>query len=105
MMQQEMHTEAHGSTKSYVIGFVLSIILTIIPLLLVVNHVLPVGPLVVTIMGMAVLQFLIQLFFFMHVREGEGPKYNVMALILGVIFVITIVGGSMWVMTFNSMVQ
>lgn len=105
MMHQETHHESHGSMKAYVIGFILSIILTIIPLMLVVNHVLPVGPLVVTIMGMAVLQFLIQLFFFMHVREGDGPKYNVMALALGVVFVITIVGGSMWVMTFNSMVQ
>jgi cytochrome o ubiquinol oxidase subunit IV len=105
MMNQEVHHEAHGSVKSYVIGFVLSIILTIIPLVLVLNHMLPVGPTVFGIVAMAVLQFLVQLFFFMHVREGERPQYNVMALILGMIFVITIVAGSVWIMSFNSMVQ
>lgn len=54
---------------------------------------------------MAVLQFFIQLFFFMHIKDGEKPRYNVMALILGIVFVITIVAGSIWIMTFNSQVQ
>jgi cytochrome o ubiquinol oxidase subunit IV len=103
MSQHESH-ENHGSLKSYVIGFVLSIILSIIPIMLVLNHVISPMATVVSILVMAVLQFLIQLFFFMHIREGEGPKYNVMALILGVIFVITIVGGSIWVMSFGYMV-
>ncbi|GAA4719781.1 cytochrome o ubiquinol oxidase subunit IV [Brevibacillus fulvus] len=93
--------EAHGSVKAYVIGFLLSIVLTIIPLLLVLNHMLSKGWLVFAIMLMAVLQFIIQLVFFMHIREGEGPKYNVMALILGIVIVFTIVAGSMWIMSFN----
>jgi cytochrome o ubiquinol oxidase operon protein cyoD len=53
----------------------------------------------------AVLQFVIQLFFFMHIRDGEGPRYNVAALILGIIFVLTIVIGAIWIMEFNSVVQ
>lgn len=97
--------ENHGSLKSYVTGFVLSIILTIIPLLLVTNHALSKGMLIVAIMTMAVLQFVIQLVFFMHIRESEKPRYNVFALTLGIVFVITIVVGSMWIMTFNSVVQ
>ncbi|WP_027416289.1 cytochrome o ubiquinol oxidase subunit IV [Aneurinibacillus terranovensis] len=99
------HQENHGSTKSYVIGFILSIILTIIPMVLVFNHMMSMGPLVVVIVAMAVLQFLVQLFFFMHIRESEKPGYNVMALVLGIIFVITIVGGSAWIMTFNAQVH
>ncbi|MED1490233.1 cytochrome o ubiquinol oxidase subunit IV [Bacillus smithii] len=97
--------ENHGSLKSYVTGFVLSIILTIIPLLLVTNHVFSKGMLVVAIMTMAVLQFVIQLVFFMHIRESEKPRYNGLALLLGIVFVLTIVIGSMWIMTFNSVVQ
>jgi cytochrome o ubiquinol oxidase operon protein cyoD len=54
---------------------------------------------------MAVLQLFVQLFFFMHIREGEKPRYNVQALILGAVILITIVAGSMWIMTFNSQVQ
>ena len=105
-MHQESHThEAHGSVKSYVAGFILSIVLTIIPLLSVLNHWLDGGALILFIIVMAVLQLLVQLFFFMHIKEGEKPKYNVMALILGLFIVFVIVAGSMWIMSFNSVVQ
>ncbi|WJH36071.1 cytochrome o ubiquinol oxidase subunit IV [Paenibacillus aurantius] len=97
--------EAHGSLKQYVIGFLLSIVLTIIPIVLVMNHVFEKTATIVIIMVLAVMQFLIQLVFFMHLREGEKPRYNVMALILGVFIVFVIVAGSMWIMGFNSMVQ
>ena len=107
MAHHETHAkhEDHGTTKSYIIGFIISIILTIIPLVLVLNHMMTNTALIVVSMVMAIAQFLVQLFFFMHIREGEGPKYNVMALILGIVVVFTIVAGSMWVMTFNSMVH
>jgi len=99
------HQESHGSVKSYTIGFLLSIVLTVIPLVLVLNQMMSKIPLIVTIVAMAVLQFWVQLSFFMHIKEGEKPRYNVMALILGVVIVFTIVAGSMWVMSFNSQVQ
>lgn len=83
------------------IGFVLSIVLTIIPLVLVMNQMLGKTALVITIMVMAILQFVVQLFFFMHVREGEKPRYNVQTLVLGLVIVFTIVAGSIWIMTFN----
>lgn len=105
MQHDTPHNQAHGSVKSYVVGFLLSIVLTIIPIVLVVNHTLSGKPLIFVIVLLAVLQFLIQLFFFMHVREGDKPRYNVMALILGAVIVFTIVAGSMWIMSFNSMVQ
>ncbi|WP_176344199.1 cytochrome o ubiquinol oxidase subunit IV [Priestia aryabhattai] len=97
--------ENHGSLKAYTTGFIFSIILTVIPLLLVLNQVLAKNILLASILGMAVLQFFVQLFFFMHIKDGEKPRYNVMALILGIVFVITIVAGSIWIMTFNSQVQ
>lgn len=99
------HEQHHGSIKAYVIGFILSIVLTIIPLMLVLDHLLAKTALIVSILLAAVLQFVIQLFFFMHIRDGEGPKYNAAALILGIVFVVTIVSGSIWIMSFNSTVQ
>ncbi len=104
MSQHEAH-ESHGSFKSYTIGFILSIVLTIIPLVLVVNTGIRGLPLISSLLVAAVLQFLVQLFFFMHIKEGDKPRYNVMALILGVVIVFTIVAGSVWIMTFNSTVQ
>ncbi|MCM3567646.1 cytochrome o ubiquinol/quinol oxidase subunit IV [Neobacillus mesonae] len=101
-MSNHEHT---ANMKAYTTGFALSIILTIIPIILVLNHLLSKTALVVSILLAAVLQFVVQLFFFMHIRDGEGPRYNVMALILGIIFVVTIVAGAIWIMSFNSQVQ
>ncbi|KRF13325.1 cytochrome o ubiquinol oxidase subunit IV [Paenibacillus sp. Soil787] len=93
--------DAHGSLKSYIIGFALSIILTIIPLVAVMNHMLTKTGTLVLILFMAVLQFGVQLFFFMHVKEGENARWNIMALIFGLVILLTIVAGSIWIMTYN----
>ncbi|MGG4035905.1 cytochrome o ubiquinol oxidase subunit IV [Paenibacillus cisolokensis] len=91
----------HGSLKSYVTGFVLSIILTIIPLVVVMNDMLGRTATLVVILAAAVLQFVVQLFFFMHLKEGENAKWNIMTLIFGLIILLTIVAGSIWIMTYN----
>jgi len=93
--------ESHGSLKSYVIGFILSIVLTIIPLVVVMNHMMGKVGTLVLILIMAVLQFGVQLLFFMHVKEGENAGWNIMALIFGLIVLLTIVAGSVWIMTYN----
>jgi cytochrome o ubiquinol oxidase operon protein cyoD len=95
----------HGSMKSYTIGFIISLVLTIIPMVIVFNDVMGRIGTIAVIMVTAVLQLFVQLFFFMHIREGEKPRYNVMALTLGFVIVITIVAGSVWIMSFNSVVQ
>ncbi|MFC4101057.1 cytochrome o ubiquinol oxidase subunit IV [Paenibacillus xanthanilyticus] len=92
----------HGSLKSYVIGFVLSIILTIIPLVLVLNDYVEGTAANVVLLVTAVLQFLVQLLFFMHLREENKPRYNLMSLLLGLLIVLTIVLGSIWIMTYNT---
>lgn len=94
--------ESHGSLKSYVIGFLLSIVLTIIPLVIVMNHMVGKAGMIILILVTAILQFVVQLVFFMHLREGENAKWNVMALALGLIILITIIAGSIWIMTYNS---
>jgi cytochrome o ubiquinol oxidase operon protein cyoD len=96
------HQASHGSMKSYLIGFIISIVLTIIPLVVVMNQLLSKSATIVLILAMAVLQFAVQLIFFMHLKEGENARWNVMALLLGLIILLTIVGGSIWIMTYNT---
>jgi cytochrome o ubiquinol oxidase operon protein cyoD len=103
--QMQKQTRSNMSVKSYVLGFTLSLILTILPITLVLHHAFGKASLLVAIMLMAVLQFMVQLFFFMQIQAGDQPRYNIMAFILGAVFVITIVAGSVWIMTFNSVVQ
>ncbi|MEI7025552.1 cytochrome o ubiquinol oxidase subunit IV [Paenibacillus sp. y28] len=94
--------ESHGSLKSYVIGFLLSIVLTIIPLVVVLNGMMGKTATLALILIAAILQFVVQLFFFMHLREGENAHWNMMVLILGLIILLTIVAGSIWIMTYNT---
>ncbi|WP_018887259.1 cytochrome o ubiquinol oxidase subunit IV [Paenibacillus massiliensis] len=94
--------ESHGSVKSYVVGFILSIVLTIIPLVIVMNDMVDRLGTLIVIFVTAVLQFIVQLYFFMHIRDGQGPRWNVMTLVLGVTILLTIVGGSIWIMGNNT---
>ncbi|MDF2725185.1 MAG: cytochrome o ubiquinol oxidase subunit [Paenibacillus sp.] len=97
--------EAHGSFKSYLTGFLLSIVLTIIPLVFILNDWLEGTAGMILMLAAAVLQFAVQLLFFMHLREEGKPRYNLMALLLGLVILVTIVGGSIWIMTYNQVAQ
>jgi len=97
--EESSHT--HGSLKSYIIGFVLSIVLTIIPLVAVLNDMFNKSTTIIVILVTAVLQFLVQLLFFMHIREEDKPRYNLVSLIFAILILLTIVIGSIWIMTYN----
>jgi len=97
------HAGGHsGSLKSYVTGFLLSIVLTVIPIAAVVAGGLGKAAVLTVLLASAVLQFVVQLFFFMHLREGEDKRWNMTALLLGVVILLLIVVGSIWIMTFNA---
>lgn len=101
-MAHETHKEqGHGSLSQYVIGFLLSLLLTIIPLAVVMKDLLTGTPAIMVLMAAAVLQFAVQLLFFMHLREEKKPRYNLITLIFGIVILVTIVGGSMWIMLYN----
>lgn len=39
--------------------------------------------------------------FFMHLRDEKKPRYNLISLILGLVILLVIVAGSMWIMLYN----
>ncbi|MGV2788375.1 cytochrome o ubiquinol oxidase subunit IV, partial [Clostridium perfringens] len=55
----------------------------------------------VVLMIAAVLQLMVQLLFFMHLREENKPRYNLISLVLGLVILLVIVAGSMWIMLYN----
>lgn len=92
------HQESHGSVKSYIVGFILSIILTVIPYYLVVNHCLPKEHLVLAVMAFAVLQLLVQVIYFLHLsfKGEEYGKTLSFIFTLGVVLILVI--GTIWIM-------
>lgn len=88
----------HGTTQSYVIGFLLSLVFTVIPYYLVVNMSISGTALLSTILGFAVLQMSIQIYFFLHLGRGPKPLYNVAFFVSTVSIILVVIGGSLFIM-------
>lgn len=92
------HKSERGTTRAYITGFWLSLIFTAIPYLLVVNKLMTGKGLLVTILGIGVLQMLIQVFFFLHLGRGPKPFYNVVFFVGAIGTILVVVGGSVFIM-------
>lgn len=88
----------HGTTQSYIIGFLLSLVFTVIPYYLVVHKTVTGSSLLATILGFAVLQMCIQIFFFLHLGRGPKPLYNVVFFVSTAGIILVVVVGSIFIM-------
>jgi len=82
----------------YCLGFGLSIITTLLAYSLVSNHLLAGWGLAYTIVGLALLQVVIQLIFFLHLNHESEPRWNLMMLDFTLLIVVIVVVGTLWVM-------
>lgn len=95
----DAHDEAHGSMRDYVLGFILSVILTAIPFWLVMAGPIPdknVTALVIA--GFAAVQIVVHMIFFLHMNAKSEGGWNLLALMFTVILVVIVLTGSLWVM-------
>lgn len=88
------HPKEHGTLRSYIIGFLLSLVFTFIPYYLVVNQTVTGTSLLMTILGFGVIQMIIQLTFFLHLGRGPKPDWQFYFLIATVGAILVVVGGS-----------
>ena len=89
---------AHGSFKQYTIGFILSIILTLIPFGMVMAGMTG-GLVIATIAITAIAQVLVQLVFFLHLNGSEQQRWDSIAFIYTILTIAILLIGSVWVMT------
>lgn len=82
----------------YVIGFGSALMLTVAAYWLVTSRVVTGGWLVLLLMGLAGIQLVVQLVFFLHVGSETRPRWNLTALIFMLIMLVVIVAGSLWIM-------
>lgn len=89
----------HITLKGYIIGFVLSVILTVIPFWLVMGKILPnSGVAAVVLLGIAAVQIVVQVIYFLHMDTKAEGGWTFLALIFTVIMVAIVIVGSVWVM-------
>ncbi|WOK36090.1 cytochrome o ubiquinol oxidase subunit IV [Sphingomonas sp. C3-2] len=90
---------SHGTMGSYMIGFGLSVILTAIPFWLVMTGTLGDNQLTgFIIMGLAAVQMIVHMVYFLHMNGRSEGGWTMMALIFTIVIVVIALAGSLWVM-------
>ena len=90
---------AHGTFRSYMTGFVLSVILTAIPFWLVMGDVLDdTLKTSIVIMALAAVQIVVHMIYFLHMNTKSEGGRTFMALIFTITLVVIMLAGSVWVM-------
>lgn len=89
----------HSTFSGYMIGFVLSIVLTAIPFWLVMNNVIADRTVAVLVLGaFAVVQILVHMVFFLHMNGKVEGGWTMLSTIFTVVFVAIAIAGTLWVM-------
>ena len=89
---------AHGSLRSYTVGLLLSIALTMAAFAIVMLGKLSTPVTMATIVGLCVAQLLVQLIYFLHLGTGSGQRGNTGIFVCTGLLIVIVVAGSLWVM-------
>jgi cytochrome o ubiquinol oxidase subunit IV len=88
----------HGSVRSYVIGFVLSVVLTAAAFGLVLQQALGPTESIIAIAVLAFIQILVHLVFFLHMNTSSSQRWNLISFGFAVLVAVILIGGTLWVL-------
>jgi len=89
---------SRGSLKSYLTGFILSLILTAIPFALVKSGAWTSSAILAGIFSAGIVQILVHLHYFLHLDTSSTAGWNMLAMIFTLLIMVLFVGGSLWIM-------
>ena len=89
---------AYGTHKTYIKGFLFSVIITTVAFILVGSHVLPPIGAVIAIIVLALTQLFVQLVYFLHLSTDSEARWNLVSAIFAVMVVAIILAGTLWIM-------
>jgi cytochrome o ubiquinol oxidase operon protein cyoD len=84
--------------RSYVVGFVLSVVLTAAAFGLVTQHLLSPSASILAIAALAFVQILVHLGYFLHMNTSSAGRWNLVAFGFTVLVAVILIGGSLWVL-------
>ena len=88
----------HGTKRSYLIGFILSVVLTAVPFWLVMTGVLTPAATAITVIAMAVVQILVHTICFLHVNTRAEGGWTLIAYVFTAVLLVIMIAGSVWIM-------
>ncbi len=92
------HAAPHGTFQSYVTGFVLAVILTMIPFFLVMARPIEsAGYTAAIVLFCALLQILVHMVFFLHMTPKAEDGWLLLSTIFTIVLVVITLAGSLWI--------
>ena len=88
---------ARGVLGAYIVGFALSLLLTIGAYVLAVHALLSRNATLLALVFLACTQFLVQMYFFLHITDVSS-RARLYALLAAGLVVLILVSGSLWIM-------
>jgi cytochrome o ubiquinol oxidase subunit IV len=89
---------SHGSVRSYVVGFILSVVLTVAAFGVVTQQLMGPTESIIAIAVLAFIQILVHLVFFLHMNTSSSQRWNVVAFGFTVMVAVIVIGGTLWVL-------
>jgi cytochrome o ubiquinol oxidase subunit IV len=90
---------AHGTLKSYLTGFILSVILTAIPFWVVMDKVFDQSSTTaLVVLALGAVQIVVHMIYFLHMNTRSEGGWTMLALIFTIAMVVITLAGSLWVM-------
>ena len=97
MSDHSSEAHSHGSVKSYLTGFIWSVILTGIPFWMVMTEAFDKGPTYITIVVLAIIQIFVHLKYFLHLDFSEQGKLDTYSFIFSAVIIVMVVALSVWI--------
>ena len=97
--QTTLEEDASSGLLIYTIGLILAVILTLTSFWVANTTLLWAPGVALGLAVLAIAQMGVHLVFFLHITTGPDNTNNVLALAFGVLIVILVVAGSLWIMT------
>lgn len=89
----------HATLKGYLTGFVLAIILTVIPFWLVMSGGLEKSSTTaLVVLAFAAVQIVVHMIYFLHMNTKSEGGWNMLALVFTIVLVVITLSGSIWIM-------
>jgi cytochrome o ubiquinol oxidase operon protein cyoD len=82
----------------YVTGFIMAIGLTLMAYLSVTQELFTTDTTILVLMGLAIIQLVVQLVFFLHIGQESKPRWSLAAFFFTLLVLVVIVIGSLWIM-------
>ncbi len=105
-MNEHQHMQNHHenmgaakvTTRTYITGLILAVVLTVISFGLVMSDAVDRTTAIVGLFIAGLLQMFVHLYYFLHLNRSSEQRWNVVALAFTALLLFIFIGGTLWVM-------